>query len=257
MDSKDKVTVWLKLNHIKWGLLGIVLLGLLIGFAKYEVPTIKTASYWSLPLAGTTIALDAGHGGPDGGAVSKQGIIEKDINLAVTLYLRDYLQQAGAVVYMTREEDRDLASADTKGYKKRKTEDLKRRVRYIEEKQAKVFVSIHMNSVPSSRWSGAQTFFSTNNGDSVTLAEFIQDELRNGLNNTDRVAKRSDKSVYLLEELKIPAVLVEVGFLSNPEEARLLGDEKYQQKVAASIYQGIMKYISKKESGSKADNSRK
>lgn len=257
MDSEDKVNVWLKLNHIKWGLLGIGLLGLLIGFAKYEVPAIKTASYWSLPLAGTTIALDAGHGGPDGGAVSKQGVIEKDINLAVTLYLRDYLQQAGALVFMTREEDRDLASADTKGYKKRKTEDLTRRVRYIEEKKAGLFVSIHMNSVPSSRWSGAQTFFSTNNGDSVTLAEYIQDELRKNLNNTDRVAKRSDKSVYLLEELKIPAVLVEVGFLSNPEEARLLRDEKYQQKVAASIYQGIMKYISKKESGSKADHTRK
>ena len=92
---------------------------------------------------------------------------------------------------------------------------------------------------------------------SIHYTKLYEDELRNGLNNTDRVAKRSDKSVYLLEELKIPAVLVEVGFLSNPEEARLLGDEKYQQKVAASIYQGIMKYISKKESGSKADNSRK
>lgn len=257
MDSKDKVSVWLSLSHIKRVLLGIGLLGLLFGFSKYEVPAIKTASYWSLPLAGTTIALDAGHGGPDGGAVSKQGIIEKDINLAVTLYLRDYLQQAGAMVYMTREDDRDLANPDTKGYKKRKTEDLTRRVRLIEEKQAKLFVSIHMNSVPSSRWSGAQTFYSTNNGDSITLAELIQDELRRNLNNTDRVAKQSDKSVYLLEELKIPAVLVEVGFLSNPEEARLLGDEKYQRKVAASVYQGIMKYISKKESGIKAENTRK
>lgn len=257
MDSKDRVSVWLSLSHIKRVLLGIGLLGLLFGFAKYEVPAIKTASYWSLPLAGTTIALDAGHGGPDGGAVSKQGIIEKDINLAVTLYLRDYLQQAGAMVYMTREDDRDLASPDTKGYKKRKTEDLTRRVRLIEEKQAELFVSIHMNSVPSSRWSGAQTFYSTNNGDSITLAELIQDELRRNLNNTDRVAKQSDKSVYLLEELKIPAVLVEVGFLSNPEEARLLGDEKYQRKVAASVYQGIMKYISKKESGIKAENTGK
>ncbi|WP_435922588.1 N-acetylmuramoyl-L-alanine amidase CwlD [Paenibacillus sp. DYY-L-2] len=242
MGSRDKVSVWISLKHIKLALVGVVLAGLLAGLAAYEIPTAKVWNYWSLPLAGQTIVLDAGHGGPDGGAVSKQGVIEKDINLAVALYLRDYLQQAGAIVVMTREVDRDLAEPDTKGYSKRKTEDLKKRVRFIEEQQAKMLVSIHMNSIPSPRWRGAQTFFYLNNGNSANLADLIQDELRRNLENTDRVAKQSDKPVYVLEALKIPAVLVEVGFLSNPEEAALLGDDKYQRKVAASIYQGILRY---------------
>lgn len=244
MGSKDKVSVWISLRHIKLALVGIGLVGLLAGLALYETPTAKVLNYWSLPLAGQTIVLDAGHGGPDGGAVSKQGIIEKDINLAVALYLRDYLQQAGAIVVMTREVDRDLAEPDTKGYSKRKTEDLKKRVRFIEEQQAKMLVSIHMNSIPSPRWRGAQTFYYLNNGNSANLADLIQEELRRNLENTDRVAKQSDKPVYVLEALKIPAVLVEVGFLSNPEEAALLGDDKYQRKVAASIYQGILRYAS-------------
>ncbi|MEF2969018.1 N-acetylmuramoyl-L-alanine amidase CwlD [Paenibacillus sp. M1] len=253
MDSKDKVSVWISLSHIKKALIGIGLLGLLIGLAVFEVPAAKVWNYWSLPLAGKTIVLDAGHGGADGGAVSKQGIIEKDINLAVSLYLRDYLQQAGAIVVMTREEDRDLADADTKGYSKRKTQDLKQRVRFIEERQADLMVSIHMNSVPSARWRGAQTFYYLNNGDSANLADLIQEELKRNLENTDRVAKQADKPIYVLQAVKIPAVLVEVGFLSNPAEAELLGTEKYQRKVAASIYQGILRYGSGETSGKTAD----
>lgn len=251
--DRDKVTLWITLSHIKILLIGLGLAVFLVGLAVYETPAARVSTYWSLPLAGQTIVLDAGHGGADGGAVSKQGLIEKDINLAVALYLRDYLQQAGAIVVMTREEDRDLADADTKGYKKRKTQDLKKRVRFIEEQQAKLLVSIHMNSVPSPRWRGAQTFYYLNNGDSPIVADLIQQELKRNLENTDRVSKKSDKPVYVLEALKIPAVLVEVGFLSHPEESRQLGDEKYQRKVAASIYQGILRYSSGEGKGKTAD----
>ncbi|WHX48574.1 N-acetylmuramoyl-L-alanine amidase CwlD [Paenibacillus woosongensis] len=254
MGSRDKVTLWISLGHIKKLMLGLVLLGLLWGIAVYEVPARNAWNYWSLPLAGVTIALDAGHGGPDGGAVNRQGLIEKDINLAVALYLRDYLQQAGAIVVMTREDDRDLADAETKGYSKRKTEDLKRRVRFIKEKQAKLLISIHVNSVPSSKWSGAQTFFTKEDEKSYDLAYLIQDELIRNLENSDRVAKQNDKSVYLLKALKIPSALVEVGFLSNPGEAAMLGSEQYQQKVAASIYQGILRY-SAGETGKRAKKS--
>ncbi|AZK46057.1 N-acetylmuramoyl-L-alanine amidase CwlD [Paenibacillus lentus] len=254
MGSRDKVTLWIPLSHIKKLMLGLALLGMLWGIAFYEVPARNAWNYWSLPLAGMTIALDAGHGGPDGGAVSRQGLVEKDINLAVALYLRDYLQQAGAIVVMTREDDRDLADEETKGYSKRKTEDLKRRVRFIEEKQAKLMVSIHMNSVPSSRWSGAQTFFTSANKDSYDLAYLIQEELIRNLENSDRVAKGNDKTVYLLEALKVPSVLVEVGFLSHPGEAAMLGNERYQRKVAASIYQGILRYSSG-EKGKRANES--
>lgn len=118
------------------------------------------------------------------------------------------------------------------------------RVRFIEEQQADLLVSIHMNSIPSPRWRGAQTFYYPNHADNANLAALVQEELRRNLENTDRVANRADKKVYLLEAMKIPAVLVEVGFLSNPEEAGLLGTESYQRKVAASIYQGILRYYS-------------
>ncbi|MBM6997852.1 N-acetylmuramoyl-L-alanine amidase CwlD [Paenibacillus sp. DXFW5] len=256
MRDRDKVTLWISLNHIKIALIGVGLAAMILGMAFYHVPSQKAWNYWSLPLAGQIIALDAGHGGPDGGASSKQGLIEKDINLAVSLYLRDYLQQAGAVVVMTREEDKDLAGGDTKGYSKRKTEDLKTRVRFIEERQADLLVSIHMNSIPSPRWRGAQTFYYPNHEDSANLAALVQEELRRNLENTDRVANRSDKKVYLLEAVHIPSVLVEVGFLSNPGEAELLGSETYQRKVAASIYQGILRYYSGEKVQTPADDVR-
>ncbi|ASA24332.1 N-acetylmuramoyl-L-alanine amidase CwlD [Paenibacillus donghaensis] len=239
----SKVSVWISWSSIKKGVFGMLLLALMIGIIAYDMPTARTVNYWSLPLSGKVIALDAGHGGPDGGAVSRDGLIEKDINLAVTLYLRDYLQQAGAIVVMTREGDYDLAQDETKGYARRKTEDLKQRVRSIEEKDADLFISVHMNSIPSGRWSGAQTFYYPNHGDNKAIAEFIQDELRVTLENTERVAKTVN-TVYLLKALRIPSVLVEVGFLSNPEESLLLGSDIYQRKVATSIYRGILRYAS-------------
>ncbi|MFC5401792.1 N-acetylmuramoyl-L-alanine amidase CwlD [Cohnella soli] len=207
-----------------------------------EIPSSRTWSHWSLPLSGKVIALDAGHGGPDGGAQSREGVIEKDLNLAIVLYLRDYLQQAGAVVQLTREGDYDLASPDTKGYAKRKTEDLLERADRVTKQEASLAISVHMNSMPSPRWSGAQTFYSLNNGDSQRLATIIQTELRGVLGNTERIAKRAD-TIYLLKTLKMPTALVEVGFLSHPEEAEQLADEQYQRKVAGAIYRGILRYM--------------
>ncbi|OKP67556.1 N-acetylmuramoyl-L-alanine amidase CwlD [Paenibacillus sp. P3E] len=243
--KQGKVSVWITWSSIKKSMVGAVLLVIMIGIIAYDMPTAKTLNYWSLPLSGKVIAIDAGHGGPDGGAVSRDGLIEKDINLSVSLYLRDYLQQAGAIVIMTREGDYDLAQQDTKGYSKRKTEDLKQRVRSIEEKGADLFISVHMNSVPSGRWSGAQTFYYPNNEGNKALAGFVQDELRTTLENTDRVAKTVN-TVYLLKALKMPAALVEVGFLSHPQESALLGDDVYQRKVATSIYRGILRYVSER-----------
>jgi len=239
--NQSKVSVWIAWSSIKKVLVGALMLALLIGIISIDMPTAKTWNYWSLPLSGKIIAIDAGHGGPDGGAVSREGLIEKDINLAISLYLRDYLQQAGAVVVMTREGDYDLAQSDTKGYSKRKTEDLKQRVRNIEGKGADLFISIHMNSIPSNRWSGAQTFYYPNHADNKQLADLLQEELKVTLENTNRTAKTVN-TVYLLQALRMPSALVEVGFLSHPEESLLLGDDVYQRKVATSIYRGILRY---------------
>ncbi|GIO34915.1 MULTISPECIES: N-acetylmuramoyl-L-alanine amidase CwlD [Paenibacillus] len=237
-----KQVLWIRLSSIKKLFIGLCLAVLFIAVATMNIPAVKTAGHWGLPLSGKVIVLDAGHGGPDGGAVSKQGVIEKDVNLSIALYLRDYLQQAGAVVYMTREGDYDLAGADTKGYSRRKTEDLKQRAKMIENSKADLFLSIHLNSFPG-RWSGAQTFYYPNHPDNKTLAVLIQEEIKRNLENTDRVAKTVNH-VYLLKTVTMPAALVEVGFLSHPEEAQMLRDEGYQRKMAASVYKGMLRYLS-------------
>lgn len=193
----------------------------------------------SLPLSGQIIIIDPGHGGADGGAVSKDGLVEKEITLKIAKFLRDYLQEGGAYVIMTREEDEDLADPNTEKLSKRKAEDLMKRVHLIKIKQADAVVSIHLNAFPQSRYSGAQTFYHPSRQENKRLASFIQQSLIEQLKNTDRVPKQKG-DVYLLKESPVPTALVEVGFLSNPEETALLRDEGYQKKLAASIYYGII-----------------
>lgn len=241
--------LWIPLRNVRRWLISLCLLLLVVVVMTMEMPVSKTWTYWSIPLSGRVIAIDAGHGGVDGGAVGREGLIEKDINLTIALLLRDYLQQAGAIVVMTREGDYDLADKDTKGYSRRKAEDLKKRVGYIEEKKADVVISLHMNSVPSSRWSGAQAFYTNRHPDNEQLAKWIQAEIRTNLANTDREAKPIDRKLYFMDHISIPAVLVESGFLSNPEESRSLANEEYQRKLAASIYKGILRYIAGEKTG--------
>lgn len=241
---RKRVVVWMTLHGKIKIAASLVLLFLMVLVFGYQLPSAPTSTAWNLPLSGKIIAIDAGHGGPDGGAVSDGGLVEKDVNLAVALYLRDYLQQAGALVVMTRETDTDLAGSGTKGYSRRKTEDLVRRAQTLNERNIDLFVTVHMNSIPSPKWSGAQAFYTANNPDNAALAALIQDEIRRNLANTDRVAKPVDKTVYLLKMMKVPSALVELGFLSNPEEARNLSQPVYQQKLAATVYQGILRYLS-------------
>lgn len=249
MRVRRRLIVWLNVRGAVKLMAAVLLVLSVVAVFAYEMPTTTTWSFWTLPLSGKTIAIDAGHGGADGGASSKEGLIEKDINLAIALHLRDYLQQAGALVIMTRETDTDLADAATKGLSKRKTEDLKRRVEFVNSHHPDVLISIHMNSIPSTRWAGAQTFYYPRNPDSKTLATFIQNEIKRNLANTERVVLTVDR-VYLLKEALPPSALVEVGFLSNPNEARQLADETYQKKVAASMYKGILRYVSGEKLGS-------
>ena len=196
---------------------------------------------WNLPLSGKIILLDAGHGGPDGGAGTGK-TLEKDIALEITKNVRDYLQQQGALVIMTREKDEDLADPDTRGYSRRKVEDLKKRLKMINNTDIDLFVSIHLNAIPSARWSGAQTFYAPQHKENARAAKFIQEELRRNLENTERKAKPINQ-VYILKNAKKPGVLVEVGFLSNPREKALLKKETYQEKVSASINNGILRYF--------------
>ncbi len=188
-----------------------------------------------------TVILDAGHGGRDGGASADDGTLEKNLNLAVAKKLEALLLSADIRVVMTRHEDIELASPSS-DHKKR--DDLNARLAMTEQYENAIFVSIHMNKFPVAKYSGLQVYYSKNHAESLTLAEQIQEDSRSLKADNDRAVKAAGDSIFLLSHAKIPAVLVECGFLSNPEETALLKTEAYQQKLAMSLYTSILTYLS-------------
>lgn len=198
----------------------------------------------SAMLVGKTIVLDPGHGGPDGGAVGRGGVSEKTLTLDIALRLRDLLSQVGAQVVLTREDDRDLADAGTRSLRQRKREDLQARAALTQAAGADVFLSLHANSFPSlPSMHGAQTFYRATTGrENERLAEALQEELIRLTRNTDRLPNHKIDQ-YLLEQARIPAVTVEVGFLSNPQEEQLLNTPDYRQLVAWAVFAGLVRYF--------------
>ena len=191
------------------------------------------------------LLLDAGHGGIDPGATNEdKSILEKDINLQITLKLRELLESSGCLVLLTREEDTSLYEEEAgKTTRQKYNENLKNRRKMIEESGVDAFVSIHLNKFEQSKYYGAQTFYPEGQNDSKLLSQFIQDELKRVVDKTNQRKIKPSKDIYLLKENKIPSVLIECGFLSNEKESKLLNDEKYQEKVAWAIYAGIQKYF--------------
>lgn len=185
-----------------------------------------------------TIVIDVGHGGNDPGKVSADGTQEKDINLEIAGYLRDYLIAQDYTVYLTRETDCGLYDENASN---KKTSDLRNRILFFQEKNATLVVSIHQNSFSDSIQHGAQTFYYSTSEPSKQLAEIIQDSLLKIDSTNTRTAKSSD-SYYLLKNSSMPAVIVECGFLSNPEETAKLTDPNYQKKLAYAISLGVCEY---------------
>lgn len=189
-------------------------------------------------LDGKIIAVDPGHGGYDPGVKGPGGTLEKELNLAFAFKLKTALEEAGAKVVMTREQDVDLV---TPGEGTKKFRDLSNRLKIVEHNQADLLISIHMNSF-GSRWRGAQVFYHPKSDQNRELAVAIQEELRLQLKNTDRQALPIE-TAFLLQEAEIPAVIVEAGFLTNPEEEKLLTVPDYQEQVAKAILSGIVNYL--------------
>lgn len=187
----------------------------------------------ALALLGKTIVIDAGHGGFDPGAIGVTGVLEKDVNLAISRRVANLLRQVGAEVVETRTED--AALADTK------REDIHRRVELAEESGADLFVTIQANSIPQEKWRGAQVFYAAGSDEGQGLSESIQQSMAEVLQNTERKAK-SIENIYVVNSLAVPSIVVECGFLSNYEEEALLADSKYQQLVAYAIFLGIIEY---------------
>ena len=192
-------------------------------------------------VSGRTVAIDAGHGGPDSGARGKSGIREKHINLHIALELRALLGRAAVYTVMTREADHDLIDDGEDITGSRKRAELERRATLVNDSSPDIFVTIHSNSFPEPQWSGAQVFYNPVSDEGRALAVHIQAQLIQRLGPNTRKARPAD--IYLLRRVKAPSALVEVGFLSNPREERLLSDPTYRVRVAEAIYHGIIDYL--------------
>ena len=192
----------------------------------------------------STVIIDAGHGGEDGGASSAAGLVEKDVNLEIAKILSDMLEANGIDVIMTREDDRLLYDRNTNYQGRKKKLDLAARLAIADSTENAIFVSVHMNSFTDSHYSGLQVWYSPNNSDSSLLAELIQVENREKLQpyNT-RKTKAATSAINILHNAKCPAVLVECGFLSNPAEAKKLSDVTYRQNLSQLICDAIVGYV--------------
>lgn len=205
----------------------LVLLGIF-----YKIIPVKA----DLPLQGKVIVVDAGHGGLDPGTTYKD-IYEKDITLAISLYLEKHLSELGATVVLTRSSDADLSNGVTNH---RKRADFDNRIKIINNKYTDMYVSIHLNYLSNSKYYGAQVFY---NKENKILAKSIQEYL-NENTNTDREIKKIPSSTYMYDKLKSKGVLIECGFLSNASERTKLITESYQEEMAKTIARAIAKYYS-------------
>lgn len=194
------------------------------------------------------IVIDAGHGGIDSGAVGVDGRLEKEINLSVANKLAELCELSGIECVLTRTDDRMLVDDSVTSH--RKMHDLKNRLLITEEISAAgrevIFVSIHMNNFPSAKYSGLQVWYSKNTPESAELAAFIQGYARTWLDAANtRQTKAATSAIYLLDRAKVPSVLVECGFLSNPDECARLGTDGYQTDVAVTVFAAICEYLAK------------
>ncbi len=187
------------------------------------------------------VVLDPGHGGKDPGKVGADEELEKDINLAISLKVREKLEEDGMEVVMTREEDVMLSDGDADN---KKLEDLNSRIGIINEQQPAIAVSIHQNSYSDPAVRGAQVFYFTHSDKGKQAAEALQKELLEFDQENTRDIKAND-TYYLLKKTEVPTVIVECGFLSCPGEAELLTDEAYQEELAGAIAKGIESWVVK------------
>lgn len=188
-----------------------------------------------MPLTGKIIVIDPGHGLEDPGT-SYGNVYEKNINLSIGLFLEKELGSMGAEVILTRDGDYDLSTPNAKY---RKKSDFDNRIKLINESNADLYLSIHLNYLSDSSYYGPQVFFSMDN---KLLAESIQNSM-NEFTKSNRDIKKIPTDTYMYNKIKVPGVLIECGFLSNAKERELLQKEDYQKDLVKSIVKGVLEYF--------------
>lgn len=216
-------------------LVSVLVFSLLLSFGYATIPTLSDTVE-----SKNTVIVDAGHGGEDGGTQSSAGVLEKDINLAISMRLGTLLKLMGYSVIYTRTQDKLVYGDDAVTQRQKKVSDIQYRMKLMQTYPEALFLSIHQNYFAQSKYSGAQVFYSKNNPQSEIFAESIQESIRSLLQpENDRQIKPTGKDIYLLYHADLPAVMVECGFMSNPGEALLLSDEDYQKKMCLAVVAGI------------------
>lgn len=199
----------------------------------------------TLPVSNKIIVLDAGHGTPDEGATSSNGVSEAEINLKIVLKLQKLLESSGATILLTRYDENAIYELDAKTISEKKVSDIKNRVKIGNESSADIFVSVHLNKIPQQQYYGWQTFYKDKDENSKNLATSIQTNLNTSINTENKRVPLVLNNIYIMKHVEIPICLVECGFLSNEAEESLLITDEYQEKLAWGIYNGIMDYFYK------------
>ena len=213
-----------------------------IGIANWFSDARTTAVQTDPVVREHTVIIDAGHGGIDGGATSCTGILESSLNLEIALRLNDLLTLLGMDTYMIRTTD---TSIHTEGntIASQKVSDLKERVKIVNNTENGILISIHQNTYFDSRYSGGQVFYASSDG-SQALAQKLQTAFVSIVNPGSKRKCKSASGIYLMEQIKVPGVLIECGFLSNPEEEARLRSDTYQKLLCCVIVSSISDYIS-------------
>lgn len=240
--------VVVKKNNI--ALIALILL-LAITIYSLNLGTDEAAQAANPQVPQKTVIVDAGHGGEDPGKESQySGLLEKNLNLSIAIKVKALLEKDNYKVILTRSEDILEYPPEAKGPTAKRKADLTRRKKIMDESGADIVVSIHMNSIPQTQYSGAQTFYPHNSPESQKLAQILQKSMRETVDpNNKREAlvrgKPDELPIMIFRNLKVPTAVVECGFLSNPDEEKLLGTEEYQGKIALAIKNGVDSYFGK------------
>lgn len=214
-----------------------VLLAVCARITEHALPTSANAS--EKPV----IVLDAGHGGLDSGAVGVTGVLEKDVNLSVVLALREMLTMSGFEVVLTRDSDISIYDPGVEGIRNQKLNDMDNRLKIIQSYPDSIFLCIHQNNFTDPRYFGGQMFYNNNNPKNLALARIMQNKFAELQPGNDREIKLTGNELFLLKSNPNPSLMIECGFLSNPDEEAKLSTWEYRQQVAFTIYGGLMEFL--------------
>lgn len=237
------------LKKYAWIYLLVLAASIFLSVAASETVTLVSCILEEPAPVPLTVVIDPGHGGEDGGAVSCTGELESRINLSISLRLNDLLRLLGYRTKLTRSEDVSIYGKDAVTVSEKKVSDLRNRVRIVNETEHALLLSVHQNLFEEAQYHGAQVFYAQTSG-SIQLAEAVQTALRTGLEPSNHRQTKQAQSVYLMNKIRCPGILVECGFLSNPTEEALLRSEDYQKKLTCAIASGLGTYLAEEDGAS-------